>query len=45
MALGDEMCFDLNFRVHSASRLIREQGPAGIIETAPELTPQPYFSI
>ena len=36
--LGDEMSFDLNFRVHSVSRLIREGGPAGIVEIVPELT-------
>ena len=38
MELGDEMSFDLNFRVHSVSKLIRESGPAGIIEIVPELT-------
>ena len=38
MELGDEMSFDLNFRVHSVSGLIRESGLAGIIEIVPELT-------
>ena len=38
MELGDEMSFDLNFRVHSVSSLIRESGPAGIVEIVPELT-------
>ncbi len=38
MELGDEMSFDLNFLVHSVSRLIRESETAGIIEIVPELT-------
>ena len=38
MELGDEMSFDLNFRVHSVSALIRGSGPAGIVEIVPELT-------
>ena len=36
--LGDEMSFDLNFKGHSVSALIREKGPAGIVEIVPELT-------
>ena len=38
MELGDEMSFDLNFRVHGVSRLIRESETKGIVEIVPELT-------
>ena len=32
MMLGDEMSFDLNFKVHSLARSIRESRTRGIIE-------------
>ena len=35
MELGDEMSFDLNFRVHSASKLIRESGLPGSSRSCP----------
>jgi urea carboxylase len=35
--LGDEMGFELNFRVHSLSAAIRQAGIAGLIELIPEM--------
>ena len=37
MVLGDEMSFDLNFKVHSLARIIRESNTRGIIELIPEM--------
>jgi allophanate hydrolase subunit 1 len=37
MMLGDEMSFDLNFKVHSLARSIRESRTRGIIELIPEM--------
>lgn len=37
MLLGDEMSFDLNFKVHSLARSIRESRMRGVIELIPEM--------
>jgi urea carboxylase len=37
MELGDEMSFELNFRVHSLAAAIRQAAVAGIIELIPEM--------
>lgn len=37
MVLGDEMSFDLNFKVHSFARAVRESNTRGVIELIPEL--------
>jgi urea carboxylase len=37
MVLGDEMSFDLNFKVHGLARIIRENRTRGIVELIPEL--------
>ena len=35
--LGDEMSFDMNFRVHSLARMVREARITGLIELIPEM--------
>ncbi len=37
IVLGDEMSFDLNFKVHSLARTIRESNTRGIVELIPEM--------
>lgn len=37
MLLGDEMSFELNFKVHSLARSIRESHTRGVVELIPEM--------